>query len=431
VFEVKKSMRQRKLSHLGPGLAVIAVIAALTSIGWAADKEKALYSFHYAGEGCGSDGCVPYAGLIFDGSGNLYGTTSYGGAGNCDCGTVFELSPNGGGGWTETVLYSFTGGSDGQNPSQGLVFDNAGNLFGVTPYGGSQNCGNGCGVVFELQHLSGGWSYSTIYSFTGNPDGAIPDAGLIFDGKGNLYGTTADGGVNTHGSLGTVFELTPNDNGNWTESVIYSFGTRRGNGASPNGLIFDGVGSLYGTTQAGGQCNSNETGCGIVFQLKPVSGAWKESILYSFKGGIDGEVPTAGLALDKAGHLYGTTSAGGDYEQGTVFEVAHSKHGWSETVLHSFGGSDGALPYAGLILDKAGNLYGTSYRGGAFASGAVYELKRLKSGWTENVLYSFTGGNDGNGPVAGLIFDAKANLYGTTLYGGSGDNGGVAFEIMR
>ncbi|HEY6293676.1 MAG TPA: choice-of-anchor tandem repeat GloVer-containing protein, partial [Terriglobia bacterium] len=380
------------------------------------NTEKVLYSFTG-----GTDGANPYAGLVRDAAGNLYGTTYEGGAHSA--GTVFEVSARG----RESVLYSFTGGTDGAYPVAGLVRDAAGNLYGTALAGGDLNCSargfSGCGTVFEV---SAGGTESVLHSFTGAPDGSGPYAGLVRDAAGNLYGTTYDGGDLNCGApygCGTVFEVSAGG----TESVLYSF-TGGTDGASPAaGLVRDAAGNLYGTTGGGGHLNCSffgNSGCGTVFE---VSAGGTESVRYTFTGADgDGAIPLAGLARDAAGNLYGTTPYGGDLNCnspdgcGTVFEVSA---GGTERVLHIFtGGADGGNPAAGLVRDAAGNLYGTTLYGGdlncsnfGLGCGTVFEVS---AGGTERVLYSFTGGLDASLPGAGLVRDAAGNLYGTTSYGG-------------
>jgi len=414
--------------------------------------ETVLYTFQG-----GNDGAVPLGSLIFGSSGNLYGTAQFGGGGPCSengiagCGTVFELSPNSNGGWTEAVLYSFQGGSDGDQPSVGLVFDHAGNLYGTTQKGGVDSSG----TVFELSpNGSGSWTETILYSFGGSPDGQQPQ-GLIFDKTGNLYGTTFGGGnfgCDHDGSAycGTVFELSPNGSGGWTETIIYSFPSNGegSDGWSPNaGLIFDPSGNLYGTTSQGGAYSCmGAGGCGTVFELSPNgSGSWTETLLYSFQGGSDGQFPLAGLVFDQSGDLYGT-ALGGDVDGGIVFELSpNGSGGWAKTILYNFqGGSDGEASDSVLTIDQAGNLYSTTALGGGSANcvggcGTVFELSPDGNGsWAETILYSFQGGNDGNeagAGTSGVIVDQSGHLYGTTpAGGGTGCNGsgcGVAFEISR
>jgi uncharacterized repeat protein (TIGR03803 family) len=382
-------------------------------------QEKALYSFTG-----GSDGAGPEAGVIFDAAGNLYGTADTGGATSTlcpvGCGTVFELkhSKNG---WTQTALYSFGGTPDGAFPLAGLILDSSGSLYGTTYLGGT----HGFGTVFRLMPSGSGWTETLLYSFTGGNDGGRPSAGLIFDSKGNLYGTTQQGGT---GGSGVVFELTPSG-GRWGERVLYSF-TGGSDGSGPRVGLTLHASKLYGTTYVGGT-----GGFGVVFELKHLNGAWVETAIYNFSGNTDGGYPLGGVVFDAAGNLYGTTSLGGDLGCprgsgcGTVFELKPSGGTWTESALYSFtGGGDGDFPQAGLIL-RSGSLYGTTQSGGSSGSGAVFELIPSVGGWTESVLYSFTGGSDGKFPLAGLVL-GSGGLYGTTYGGGTGGHG-VVFEVTQ
>jgi uncharacterized repeat protein (TIGR02543 family) len=358
-----------------------------------------------------NDGQHPASNLIYF-AGNLYGTTPTGGV--YSNGRVFRLSPDGG----ETELYDFLGGTaDGQNPQAGLIFDSSGNLYGTTSLGGMHDDG----TVFQL---SPNGVETVLYSFSG-VDGQDPQAGLIFDASGKLYGTTASGGANGHG---TAFELSPNPAGGWTESVLYNFGNGSADGMNPYAaLVFDNSGNLYGTTVGGGT-----NGGGTVFELSPnPSGGWTESVLYNFGSGTDGKNPLAELVFDNSGNLYGTTSKGGaNNNGGTAFELSPNGGGiWTET-FYSFGsGTDGASPQAGLVFDNSGNLYGTTASGGAYGGGTVFELS-LSNGrcCREGPVYSFGNGpSDAANPYAKLVFDNSGNLYGTTSYGGS-YSGGTAFK---
>jgi uncharacterized repeat protein (TIGR03803 family) len=349
-----------------------------------------LYSFP------GVDGSNPQAGVIQDSTGNLYGTTYNGAAG---AGVVFKLDTLG----NETVLYSFPG-SDGDRPFAGVIQDSTGNLYGTTYYGGAA----GAGVVFKLDTLG---NETVLYNFTGGADGANPYAGVILDSSGNLYGTTQSGGAF---GRGVVFKLDTNGN----ETVLYSF-TGGNDGGYPAGVIMDRAGNLYGTTGRGGT-----GGAGVVFKLDTIG---NETVLYSFTGGNDGGVPFAGVIMDRAGNLYGTTEFGGTGGAGVVFKLDTIGN---ETVLHSFtggfgGGNDGAYPIASVTQDSAGNLYGTTSFGGAGGAGVVFKLDTIGN---ETVLYSFTGGNDGGVPASCVIRDAAGNLYGTTSGGGKA-GAGVVFKV--
>jgi uncharacterized repeat protein (TIGR03803 family) len=343
-------------------------------------KETPLYSFTGGGDGGAPNG------VIRDLQGNLYGTTSGGGQnGN---GVVFRVDTSG----NETTLYTFTGGADGGEPDDyigsgaDVVRDQSGNLYGTTEYGGP----GGLGVVFQVD-TSG--QEAVMYGFPASTDGSELYGGVIRDTAGNLYGTTDAGGSN---GAGTVFKLDRSGN----ETILYTF-TGGEDGSSPgNGVVRDTAGNLYGTTLDGG------SGWGVVFK---VDTSGHETVLYTFTGGADGGVPWAGVILDLAGNLYGTTYLGGSANKGVVYMLDTSHR---ETVLHNFTGPDGAYPYATLIFDANGNLYGTAFLGGAYGNGDVFKLD--SSGGNFSVLYSFTGGNDGSGPYAGVTRDSAGNLYGTT-----------------
>jgi uncharacterized repeat protein (TIGR03803 family) len=408
-------------------------------------QEKVLYNFGATS----TDGGVPDAGLVFDTAGNLYGTTKYGGANGA--GMVFELKLATGGGWTEKVLYNFGATStDAAHPIAGLVFDGSGNLYGTTFAGGSV----GLGTVFELSPGTGGdWTEKVLHSFgTTLTDGEVPESGLIFDANGNLYGTTEAGGAydTTYGGAsngyGTAFELSPGTGGNWTEKVLYSFNyLSQTDGYYPAaGLVFDTKGNLYGTTSDGGSGQDLEGG-GTVFELSPATGGgWTEKVLYNFGGGSpNGYRILGGVVLDASGNLYGTANSGGNGFglDGTLFELSPAAGAsWALTLLHSFGAyeTDGINPTAGLVFDTNGNLYGTTEGGGVNSFGTVFELSPETGGsWTETVLHSFNlTSADGASPYAGLILDATNNLYGTTQYGGTygssdtGTAGGTVFEIV-
>jgi uncharacterized repeat protein (TIGR03803 family) len=411
---------------------MLAVFTAMVfaDTAWAATESvvHAFPSFTEAG------GQFPRAGLILDAAGNLYGTTSSGGAHNG--GSVFELTPSAGG-WTGTLLYSFcaqTACTDGMEPFGGLTFDASGNLYGTTRSGGA----NAGGTVFELTHAANGWSESVLYSFCARTlceDGTDPQTSVILDSAGNLYGTTAEGG---RPHSGTVFKLTPTGNGSWVWKLLYAF-AGGADGKGPTSLILGTSGDLYGTAVAAGEGDD-----GTVFELSPTAnGSWVPSTLHYFQGGTDGKFPS-GLVFDTAGNLYGTTTGGGGTSGrecgicfGTVFELTpNSAVGWTESVLYRFTrGSDGSTPSAGVILDQAGNLYGTTLDGGTgmcrdnTGCGTVFELSPDGDGdWSESVLYSFTGGTNGDGPLSGLVFDSFGNLYGTTS-SRTFENTGIVFEI--
>jgi uncharacterized repeat protein (TIGR03803 family) len=298
------SRNRKRLSTLeAVMLVVIIVIPVLSPGAGAASKYKTLHKFSG-----GADGNVP-SGVIFDRAGNLYGTTSLGGA--LGYGVVFELMPNSNGTWTEIVLRSFT--RKGPFPGS-LIFDAIGNLDGTSGGDGSP------GAAFQLTPTStGGWTYHLLHRFTGGNDGSTPNGPLIFDSAGNLYGTTGGGGVYGYGN---VFRLTPDSNGGWTEHVLHQF-TGGKQGAQPAaGLTHDATGNLYGTTYYGGNLSNCSSGCGVAFELTPNSnGGWKEIVLHTF---LDhpGAHPAAGLVLDTTGNLYGTSVGDSTTTFGSVFEIA-------------------------------------------------------------------------------------------------------------
>jgi uncharacterized repeat protein (TIGR03803 family) len=385
------------------GLAIFTVALFVTST-WADIHDTVLHNFNNNG----TDGAYPQAGLIVDAAGNLYGTTNSGGT--YTYGTVFELTPAAGGGYTEKILHNFTNGADGGNPQSGLILDGAGNLYGTTYVGGAY-C---CGTVFELTPAGGGtWNEKVLYSF-GSGNTAYPTSGLIFDGAGNLYGTTLQGGP---AQGGAVFELSPAGGGTWTERDLHDFGALSSGIFPVGGVVFDGAGNLYGTTSTGGGASN-----GTVFEL--TAGSWTMRILHNFTGGNDGDFPLAGLVFN-GGNLYGTTS-GNDSGWGTLYELTPAGGGnWSYQVVHNFGtGNDGSTPYAGLIADSSGNLYGTTLSGGTYGGGTVFRF----NAHGELVLHSF-GPADGSGPAASLIFDATGNLYGTAEFGGT-HGVGMVFQVI-
>jgi hypothetical protein len=403
------------------------IFLALVTGAWATTTSETVLLSLPGGPG----GSNPYGSLIADKNGVLYGTTGEGGNSvNCNlgsgCGTVFMLTgPN----WTETVLYSFQGTSvgDGSNPQAGLVFDTKGALYGTTASGGKY----GSGTAFKLTPpavAGGAWTESVLYSFQGSPDGGNPASGLIFNGT-KLCGTTPVGGSS---NFGTVFELIPpaKKTSPWTESILYNFTGRSDGGKPYSGLVLKAK-ALYGTTLDGGPGTQ-----GAVFMLTPpavAGGAWTESVLYGFTGGADGGKPYAGVIFGKLGVLYGTTGLGGA-GYGTVFELAPPKAPsttWTESVLYKFGGGpDGAYARYGVVADTTGNLYGTTGVG-TTNSGVVFEMvvpAKKSTVWTENVLWTFSGGNDGADTTAGLLLSNGA-LYGTTSLGGQYSDGAV-FSVV-
>lgn len=413
----------RHLLRTVKGPLTLTLLFLILKVPVSAQTESVLYSF--AG---GNDGKVP-GGLIAGPNGSLYGTTLAGGGNSllCDggCGTVFQLTPSRNG-WTETVLYSFQGAPDGEQPSQ-LVVDNQGNLYGTTGAGGiSGDCFNGsCGTVFELSPTSEGWKETVLYRFEDGTDGGEPNSGLAIDSRGNLYGTTLSGGqTGCYGGCGVVFELSPTQDGGWKETVLYTFLKNR-TGTFPNATVsLDAHGNLYGTS-GGGVYNN-----GAVFELSPSGNAWKVSALHEFTGGEDGSAPLVTPVLDAEGNLFGTFDDGGAHSGGGVYELTpRTGEGWGETTIHSFGAVKDGYFAVGLNIASDGSLYGTTEFGGDpnCGCGVVFQLSRSGTAWTQTVLHSFSG-SDGEFPDSPLVFDSAGNIYGATNAGGASGNG-VVFEI--
>ena len=374
---------------------------------------------------------------------------------------ILALAPLSSAEWNEKVLYSFQGGNDGSFPGGGVVFDQQGNLYGVTQAGGPPSCapiGSYCGTVYELSPPAKGgpWTKTLIYMFKGKRynDGESPD-GLIIDQAGNLYGVTAYGGtggcvlVGVPAGCGTVYELSPpqSKGGQWTYTVLYNFKSGK-DGYLPGGnLVFDSAGNLYGATDFGGgkgtTCNPYYQYCGTVFELSPPKikgGKWTEKVLHSFAGGTDGANPNGGLVLDSTGAVYGTTAWGG----GTTLPGPRLVHGvrslvhqqrqaaaWAEEILHRFtDGTDGASPNGGLIFDPKGALYGTTGGSGSEFNGTVFRLTKTVSGrWAETIVHGFSYKNpDGGSYPTGLALDKAGDLYGTATAGGI-YNGGVVYRL--
>lgn len=398
------------------------------------------------------DGASPYAALVADASGNLYGTTSAGGNLACSqgCGTVFELSPPAvaGAAWTETLLYSFEGGAnDGAKPLGTLMFDDKGNLYGTTNLGGPTNVGS----VFELSPPAtpgGAWSETVLCFFgavLGIPDGQNPNGKLVMDPDGNLYGTTFYGGQAEIGGRGTVFELIhPSSGGTWTKRILYTFGLYAGDGANPASDLLLRGGVLYGTTLNGGA--GPYGGVGTVFQLVRKPGNWTETILHDFEAGADGAIPYGGLIADSEGNLYGTTFSNGiEYccSGGSIYELsppAATGDPWQETILYTFPvKGPGFHPWAGLWRDKLGDLFGTttSTASDPFGGGSVFKLKApaaVGGDWTLAPMHEFPNlfldpQGDGYNPYGALIL-VNGVFYGTTENGGSVSKySGAVFSI--
>jgi len=379
---------KRAVQILIGALAVLLVSLVAIDSATASAKERVLYAFPG-----GSRGQTPIAGVTFDKSGNMYGTTFSGGI--YGWGTVYQLQHKKRG-WREVVLHSFQGGTDGANPTAGVVVDETGNIYGTT----SNN------VAFELTQVQGTWTYAVIHQFGSNGDGSGP-YGLIENSAGILYGTTVSGGrTSSHcpNGCGTVFEL-KRSHGSWREIVLFSFADDPV-GASPSSPpIFDKKGNLYGELGSGG---SNKQGS--IFELKRLNSTWKEIELFSFSGNLTFG-PAGGLAFDRAGNLYGTSQQSGSDRAGNVFRLVHSRSGWTEENLHTFSVSDGLYPIGGVAINDLGNVYGTTAEGGANTLGVIFKLEHTS--WTDITLYNFVGGKQGDDPQDGLVFGPDGNLYGT------------------
>jgi len=421
--------------------AFVAIICLLTPVAGAQANLKTLLAF--TGD---ATGFSPESNLIFDSAGNLYGTTgdTYDTAGD----KVFELIPNSDGTWTENILWSSAGGSEPYQIRAGATWDSQGNLWSTGLYGGA----HGCGQVFKLSpNGDGTWTYTDVLDFDCGAGGSDSCGGVIFDGDGNLYGTTSWGGIY---NWGTVYELLPNPDGSWREKILHNF-TSGKDGENPGhgNLVFDAKGALYGNAAQGaeGNCQAWETGCGTVFKLSPNSnGTWTFTVIHSFTGGDDGGIPNSTMTFDKAGNLYGATLAGGNTSCtdsssglvpgcGVVFELIPGADGkWTEKVLHKFeNGEDGAYGWSGVIFDKAGNMYGDTIGGGNTpypyygGCGTVYELLPNGSGgWTERILVRFDGEPQGT-PYNSLLMDHRGNLYGTTSGVTTPGLLGGVYELIR
>lgn len=392
--------------------AIIFVVAVVTTQAAQAQTFNVLHNFTG-----GNDGGNPSAGLTSYGA-NLYGTTYTGGTGGY--GTVYQLK-HAGSSWTINPLHSFNG-NDGAIPTAPVVFGPDGALYSTTEFGG------GNGTIFKLRPSPIAcktalcpWSQNVLYTFQGGTDGSKP-IGLVFDHAGNMYGTTSAGGTYNGG---TAYELTSSGGGG-TESIFHNFGVYL-DGLTPyrSVMIFDNAGNLYGTTMDGGAINA-----GSVFQLTPSGSGWTETVIHSFQDGGDGRFPYSGLVMDQSGNLYGTTTDAGSGGGGTVFELSPSGSGWTYSVLYSLTGALGQScgPAWALVIDGAGNLYDTTECGGANNLGNVFKLTKTGGSWTYTSLHDFTGPSDGYFPISGVTIDASGNLYGTTYYGGA-YNAGVVWEI--
>lgn len=404
-----------KTSHVGPdsrptvlvaalrGALTLAVLSALLIFAVhpaQAQTESVLYSFTGT-----PDGANPYSTVTMH-NGNIFGTTQNGGV--YGYGSVFELTPNGSGGWNESVLYNFCpvapSCTDGQNPSfTKVMFDGQGNLYGTAFWGGAL----GNGVVFELSPSGKVWNYNVLYSFKGQPDAANPINGLVTDAAGNIYGSAYSGGG---GGNGAVFQLSPTGTGTWNEQVIANLPTSKG------GLAIDSTGKLYGTTIT------------AVYSITPNGGNnWFLASVFKFNTSAQGTSPNGTPLLDSAGNIYGTTTSGGKNNNGVIYKLTKGSTGkYTERVLYSFG-SNGTQPYGGIVMDSAGNLYGATTAGGKNGAGVVYEVAFNGTTYAEKPLTPFIGIN-GAVSYSTLFLDSANYLYGTTFYGGSSGEGTV-FEV--
>jgi uncharacterized repeat protein (TIGR03803 family) len=403
-MHTKNRLKAAAIIRGGLTLAVVSAMLFFAANPVHAQTQQVLYSF-----GATPDGENPYGGVTFNNN-NIFGTTYNGGA--YGFGSVYELTSNGSGGYTETVLYNFCPASpsctDGENPAlSSVVFDSNGNLYGTTFNGGA----NGLGEVFELTPPTTGstWTETVLYSFAGEPDAANPVNGLIWDASGNLYGTSYNGGG---GGNGAVFELSPNGSGGWTEQVAASLSTTLG------GLTINSSGDIFVPASAS------------IYELEANgSGGFNPVSIFTFNSTdakTEGETPNGTLILDSSGNLYGTTAAGGANSDGVIFKLIYSstKKTYAEKVLYSFG-ANGTVPYAGVIADPSGNLYGTTTAGGKNGAGIIYELvyNSTKGTYSERNLQTFTGEN-GAVPYAGLVYNG-GYVYGTTYDGGANGEGAV------
>jgi uncharacterized repeat protein (TIGR03803 family) len=382
----------------------IIALAALAHL-WASAAPAATFSVLHAFSGGSADGITPQSPLIRDSSGNLYGTTLFGGF--YGLGTIYKLDPAG----KLTVLHSFNGQSDGGLSYGGVIRDSAGNLYGANFLAAGTGCGGeGCGTVYKLA-ASG--TFKVLHTFTGGSDGGQPYGSLVHDASGNLYGTTLYGGnISANSTCGVVFKLDPSG----ALTVLHSFSFS--DGANPwASLVRDSVGNMYGTASSGGTGNS-----GVIFKLDT---ALNFSVIFNFAGGDGGSSPMGPLSVDSAGNLYGTTESGGTGDFGTAFVLDSAL---DLTVLHNFvGGSTGFQPYTSdLARDSAGNLYGTTMNGGNSECfcGVVFEKE---AAGTYSLLHRFSGGDDGSLPLNGVLYSG-GNLFGAASHGGA-NGAGVIFRI--
>jgi len=391
---------------------------------------------------------------------------------------VFTTVPAGA--QTFTTLHAFTGGMDGGGPTGLVAVDRAANVYGSAPFGARNHCVDGCGAVFRASYKNGSYTFSPLYDFQGGEDGDEPWGGVTLGPDGAIYGTTWFGGGSACGSqnmgCGTVFKLTPPPSFcrmvlcPWTETVIYRAASPSDPSTFIGGVILDNAGNIYGMSFGGGSGNCFGMGCGTVYKLTPSGGTYTVSVLYSFQGGNDGAAPSGDLAMDAAGNLYGAATYGGQHGFGTVFKLVHSAGGYTFQLLYTFtNGADGSAPQGSVVLDSAGNLYGTSgdgggifqitpsgtytlidpileglqspitidssgtiygtnYSGGTRGDGSIFQLAHVNGVWTETTLHSFNG-LDGAEPLSGVGFDSSGNLYGTTTFAGGPADQGTLWQL--
>jgi len=414
--------RHGRLLAMAAALAMILALAAVMTESAQAQTYSVIYNFTG-----GADGATPMAGLTANGVNSFYGTANFGGitggpCGSNGCGLVYRVS-NSGSGWTLSPLYSFQGGTDGQNPgTAGIAFGPDNGLYSTT-YRGGAGCtsGPGCGTVFKLLPPQGPgqptqWTETILHSFNG-PNGIGPVGVPVFDHSGNIDGATNSGGLNNGG---VIYELS--ESNNWDEIVL-----AHPYGYPGSGLTLDHAGNLYGTTFDGG-----DNFYGSVYKLTPAGSGYIFTDLYDFTNGNDGAYPQAGVILDSQGDIYGATTTGGSGKGGTVFKLTFSNGQYVYSTLYSFpspvNGRIISGPVGNLTMDSAGNLYGTTFSDGAHGLGAVFKLTPSNGSWTYTSLHDFTNGSDGGLPYSNLVIDSQGNLYGTASQGGA-SGVGVVFEI--
>ena len=419
---------------LGVILTSVALLCTITVPAASAQSFNVIYNFTSS-----STGSFP-VGTTLSRGGVLYGSGQGGPFEGSCCGGVFSVR-RAGTGWVYSPVYAFPlTGNNGGSPGPVTIGPN-GSLYAANGNGGNYGgiCGQiGCGNVLNFRPPATActtalcpWSVNVLYSFNNSGTDAnmpSPSQNVSFDRNGNLYGTTLFGGP---AGDGTVYMLTPS-NGGWTETILYSFSGGADGGVPYGGVTLDAAGNVYGTTTAGGTTNN-----GTVFELSPSGSGWTEKVLYSFQNGSDGSQPSGDLVFDSSGNLYGTASIGGTAGGGTVFELTPSGDSWTFNLIYALAGVNGSFgPIAGPTFDAAGNLYGTTVGDGAFHEGSVFKLTRSGEGWIYSDLHDFTGGNDGEQAYGGVSIDSNGNIYGTAKYGGpnrcsDGASCGVVFEITQ